>query len=56
MNLFNHETPRLPFKIPDGEGYHFKYDKVLNAYIIVIPNGKLIYAEHFFDKRISDRS
>ena len=59
MNLFedkNSEIKPLPFKIPNSEGYSFRWDEENKIFIINIPNGELIYSETFFDKKISDRS
>lgn len=57
MNLFKNEmTPQLPFPFPEKDGYSFTYDTQKSVFNIKVPNGELIYAEHFFDKRISDRS
>ncbi len=56
MDLFDSVNTDLPFKLPNEEGYHCEFNNELNGYIIKIPNGEIIYAEHFFDKKISDRS
>ena len=56
MDLFNSINSNIPFQIPDWEGYHYEFNEELEAYLIKIPNGELIYAEHFFDQKISDRS
>jgi len=56
MDLFNFKNTELPFKLPNTEGYHCEFNKDLNVYAIKIPNGEIIYAEQFFDKKISDRS
>ena len=56
MDLFNSKNRDLPFQLPNEEGYHCEYNEELNVYVIKIPNGEIIYAEHFFDKKISDRS
>jgi alkylated DNA repair dioxygenase AlkB len=56
MDLFNVSNQKLPFIIPNNEGFRFEFNKDLNGYIINIPNGEIIYIEHFFDKIISDRS
>ncbi|MBE7691248.1 alpha-ketoglutarate-dependent dioxygenase AlkB family protein [Tenacibaculum piscium] len=55
MDLFNIEN-KLPFKLPNKEGYCSKWIEKLNGFIISIPNGELFYSEYFFDKKISDRS
>lgn len=56
MDLFNSKNAEIPIQLPLEEGYHCEYNKDLGFYIIKIPNGEIIYAEHFFDKKISDRS
>lgn len=56
MDLFNSNNTTKPFTLPNEEGYHAAFNEELNGYIIKIPNGELFYAEHFFDKKISDRS
>lgn len=56
MDLFNSDTSNPPFNLPIEEGYSCKLNRELNVYEITIPNGSLIYAEHFFDEKISDRS
>lgn len=56
MDLFNSKNTNLPFQLPNEEGYNCEFNDELNVYVIKIPNGEIIYAEHFFDKKISDRS
>lgn len=56
MDLFNSQNTNLPFQLPNEEGYHCEFNEELNVYIIKIPNGEILYAEHFFDEKISDRS
>ncbi|MGY0408035.1 MAG: alpha-ketoglutarate-dependent dioxygenase AlkB family protein [Polaribacter sp.] len=56
MDLFNSKNTNLPFQLPDEEDYHCEFNAELNVYFIKIPNGEIIYAEHFFDKKLSDRS
>lgn len=56
MDLFNSQKTDLSFQLPNEESYLYKFNKELNAYFIKIPNGEIIYSEHFFDKKISDRS
>ena len=45
----------LPFLLPDKPGYSFVWDQALQAFVIQIPNGELVYCEQFFNKKISDR-
>lgn len=52
----NTNTKKLPFEFPNKEGYSYEWDTNRQVFIIQIPNGELIYAEHFFDKKVSDRS
>jgi alkylated DNA repair dioxygenase AlkB len=59
MNLFDQNSAidkKLPFDFPAKDGYSFKWDEINKGFSIQIPNGELFYAEHFFDKKISDRS
>src|ERR1700694_2178064 len=42
--------------MPSGSGYSALWNKDLGGYQILVPNGELIYVEHFFDKKVSDRS
>ncbi len=57
MDLFNIENKnKLPFKLPNKDGYYSEWIEKLNGFIISIPNGELFYSEYFFDKKISDRS
>ena len=57
MDLFETKTNQnRPFKLPEKEGYSARWDEDLKGYIITIPDGELIYFEHFFDKKVSDRS
>ncbi|MDE0926177.1 MAG: alpha-ketoglutarate-dependent dioxygenase AlkB [Methylophilaceae bacterium] len=57
MNLFDEISEKsLPFDIPNEDGYSSKWDEIKQGFVITIPNGELFYAEHFFDRRISDRS
>lgn len=59
MDLFNKNSTEekiLPFELPLKNGYESRWDEVSKGFIIKIPNGELFYAEHFFDKKISDRS
>jgi alkylated DNA repair dioxygenase AlkB len=55
MDLFDNET-RLPFDIPNEDGYSVQWNEDLNGFDITVPHGKLFYSESFFDKKISDRS
>jgi alkylated DNA repair dioxygenase AlkB len=57
MSLFDdHLKPALPFDIPKKEGYSYTYDEKQKVFNIIVPNGELIYSEHFFDTKISNRS
>lgn len=58
MELFKDETDqnKLPFELPSKPGYFYNRDESGRGFNIQIPNGELFYAEHFFDKKISDRS
>ena len=57
MDLFSDiEEPRLPFAIAESISYSCAWDTTLQAFILNIPNGKLIYSERFLDRKVSDRS
>lgn len=56
MDLFNSKNINLPFLLPNEVGYHCEFNAELNVYVIKIPNGEILYAEHFFDEKISNRS
>jgi alkylated DNA repair dioxygenase AlkB len=58
MNLFGdiEDKNNPPFDIPKMDGYSCQWDENLNGFQVKIPNGELFYSEHFFDKKISDRS
>ncbi len=56
MHLFNSEISKPPFNFPNKEGYSCKLNTELNVFEITVPNGSLLFAEHFFDKKTSDRS
>ena len=47
---------QLPFDLPNKSDYRSDWDKVNQGFIIHIPDGELFYAEHFFNKKVSDRS
>ncbi len=49
-------APILPFTIPDGINSDCHFDREAGAFIINVPDGELIFAEHFFNQKISDRS
>ena len=51
MALFQ-ET--LPFVIPNKKDYSWEYEEENKLYKIKIPNGELLYIEHFFNKKHSD--
>lgn len=55
-DLFGKSTPSLPFSVPPGPGYSAIWDDKWQAFKIAVPGGKLIYAETFFDKKVSDRT
>src|SRR5262245_41498203 len=42
--------------MPKGSDYSVRWDSSLQGYQIRVPHGELIYAESFFDKKVSDRS
>lgn len=57
MDLFSDfKEPRLPFTISEGIEYSCRWDESIQAFILKIPNGELIFAERFLNTKISDRS
>lgn len=56
MDLFNQSSSQnnTPFILPKKEGYSYFFDESKKGFIITIPNGKLIFAPNFFDKKMSD--
>lgn len=55
MNLFD-KIPSLPFDMPEGDGYSAELLEHHNGYRVIVPNGEILYFEHFFDKKLSDRA
>lgn len=53
MGLFD---SNLPFELPMCDGYSAQRLDELDAYKIIVPNGELLYAERYFNAKISDRS
>lgn len=56
MDLFDTKKTLSAFELPTQKGYSICWNKRLNGFDVKIPHGELFYAEHFFDKKISDRS
>lgn len=58
MDLFSNEVEvrTLPFQLPNNSLYSYEWSEEQQVFIIQIPNGELLYGEHFFDQKISDRS
>ncbi len=56
MDLFNNQENLPSIELPKKDGYSMQCNKNLNGFNIKIPHGKLFYSEHFFNKKISDRS
>jgi alkylated DNA repair dioxygenase AlkB len=54
LNLFENVVT-VPFDIPKREGYSMAYLEDVAGFRILVPNGELIYVEHFFNKKVSDR-
>jgi len=49
MNVINRQDVVIPFKIPNKNGYNVEFNKRINGYEIAVPNGNLIFIEHFFN-------
>lgn len=47
---------QLPFALPVGAGYSWYWNQSMQAFVIQVPDGELIFAERFFNTKISDRS
>ncbi|SMM99374.1 Alkylated DNA repair protein AlkB [uncultured Candidatus Thioglobus sp.] len=57
MDLFNNSQENsLSFEVPKTSEYSVNWNKELHGFNIKIPHGELFYSEHFFNKKISDRS
>lgn len=56
MDLFGNSNTNLPFSLPQAPEYTAEWVEALGGYLISVPNGELIYIEHFFNQKISDRS
>ena len=62
MDLFNNTTTnntttlKFPIHLPTKKNYSYQYDEAAKVFRISIPDGEIIYAEQFFDTKISDRS
>lgn len=57
MDLFSEiEEPALPFPIPNETGFSCRWDDQLKVFFLAIPNGEILFAESFFNKKVSDRS
>lgn len=41
----------LPFNLPQGESYGYEWNEKLQGFEIHLANGKLFYAENFFNKK-----
>jgi alkylated DNA repair dioxygenase AlkB len=55
-DLFAQRDLSVPFEMPVGLGYGATWNEEWRGYDIVVPNGEMFYAEHFFDQKISDRT
>jgi alkylated DNA repair dioxygenase AlkB len=56
MSSFNQPSfqNKLPFILPQKEGYSYLENKTQKTFLITIPNGKLIFAPNFFAKNLSN--
>ncbi len=55
MDLFNQSSfqNKLPFQLPQKEGYSYSFDETNFIFDITIPNGQLIFVPNFFDENLS---
>jgi alkylated DNA repair dioxygenase AlkB len=49
MKLFDAPNTMFPFELPNKSEYAARFIESLNGYEITVPNGKLIFIEHFFN-------
>jgi len=56
MNLFTNDEDFVDFKIPASSDFDYTYNKNFKCYEIKVPNGFILYASNFFNKKVSDRS
>ena len=57
VDLFSDiQQPSLPFTMPAGIEYSYGWDTAMQAFIVQVPNGELIFSESFFNRKISDRA
>jgi alkylated DNA repair dioxygenase AlkB len=55
-DLFHPQPVDVPFSVPSGGDYRIEWNDNWNGYDIQVPNGQLFYAEHFFNRKVSDRT
>ena len=56
MDLFKTVETDFPFDLPNRSDCTAKWLDDMRGYLITVPNGEMLYIEHFFDKKISDRT
>jgi len=49
------DSPTLPVALPAGSGYGACWNDARQGYDIVVPDGELFYAKHFFSAEVADR-
>lgn len=54
--FFDPDEPQLPFVIPVDSEYNYRWDPAMQAFIIKIPKGELIFAQSFLSAKVSARS
>lgn len=58
MDLFGlkiNTSNKIPFQIPNLEGYSYSWNKDWNGFDIQIPQGELFYSEGFLDEKMSNK-
>jgi len=55
-DLFEPPSSIYPIELPKTPGYSIEWNEQWKGYDICVPNGQLFYAEHFFGKKVSDRT
>lgn len=55
-DLFGDSRSSLPFRLPEGPGYHASWNEHWRGFDIEVPGGELFFAETFFAPAVSDRT
>lgn len=55
-DLLSSLSREMPFALPKAEGYNARWNEKWMGYDIEVPNGRMFYAESFFNAKWSDRT